>query len=121
MSEPEAESSQAASTAVSPPHSFPASRQNAIPAAAGTGHEDHAQGTSLAPAAALREVVQPSSFLRRPRAISRPMTPSTPLNAVDREQIDGLVSYFKSFELYDRTVHGMRHRNVGCFVEQYGC
>lgn len=96
MSGPEAEFSQASSTAVSPPHSLAASRQNAIPAAAATGHEDKnisASGVPVAPGAAIH-VVQPSTYLRRPRAISRPMTPAKPLSSVDREQIDGLVSAF---------------------------
>jgi hypothetical protein len=100
MSEPEAvPSSQAASSAVSPPHSSPASRQNHdIPAAASTGHEAGSPGGASAGV----QVVQPSTFLRRPRAISRPMTPSVPLSAVDKEQIEGLVS---DFGLYDTTMH----------------
>ena len=47
------------------------------PATAGFGHEGF---------------VQPSSYLRRSRAISRPMTPVRSVTAVDREQHKGLVS-----------------------------
>ena len=36
--------------------------------------------------------VQPSSYLRRSRTYSRPMTPAKPVTAVDREQHKGLVS-----------------------------
>ena len=36
--------------------------------------------------------VQPSSYLRRSRAYSRPMPPAKPVTAVDREQHKGLVS-----------------------------
>ncbi|KAE9966800.1 AMP-activated serine/threonine-protein kinase regulatory subunit [Venturia inaequalis] len=92
---------QAAPTAVSPPHSesSPAatSRQNDVPAAAAaaTGHESLSPGMSAVPvpAVAALKVAQPSTFLQplpRPRASSRPMTPSLPLSAVDKEQIEGL-------------------------------
>ena len=43
--------------------------------------------------------VQPSSYLRRSRAYSRPMTPAKPPTAVDREQHKGLVSWPLCFAL----------------------
>lgn len=106
---------QAAPTAVSPPHSesSPAatSRQNDVPAAAAaaTGHESLSPGMSAVPvpAVAALKVAQPSTFLQplpRPRASSRPMTPSLPLSAVDKEQIEGLVS---AFECHDKILHGL--------------
>jgi hypothetical protein len=99
MSEPEAEQrqNQSQANATSVPHpASAASSRNAVPA--GTDHADDAPGppvaggpVHLAPGAAI-QVVQPSTYLRRPRGHSRPMTPSKPLSSVDREQIEGLVS-----------------------------
>ena len=44
------------------------------------------------PAASSHEgFVQPSSYLRRSRGLSRPMTPARPETAVDRDQRIGLV------------------------------
>lgn len=102
-------------TAVSPPHSesspAAASRQHDIPAAtaAASGHANTLPGTSAVPAVAALKVAQPSTFLQplpRPRAGSRPMTPSLPLSAVDREQIEGLVSDFECHG-HDRSMHGL--------------
>jgi len=97
MSEPEAEQrqNQSQANATSVPHpASAASSRNAVPA--GTDHADDAPGplvaggpVHLAPGAAI-QVVQPSTYLRRPRGHSRPMTPSKPLSSVDREQIEGL-------------------------------
>lgn len=95
-------------TAVSPPH---AGENDGIPAAvaAAFSHENTSPGTSAVPvpAVAALKVAQPSTFLQplpRPRASSGPMAPSLPLSAVDREQIEGLVS---DCECHDRTLHGL--------------
>jgi len=60
------------------------------------GHEGKADSTTAAPPALSQHqqsepvgFVRPSDLLRRPRGQSRPMPP---LSAVDREQLEGLVS-----------------------------
>ncbi|QDS76019.1 hypothetical protein FKW77_004943 [Venturia effusa] len=99
---PDQQDQGAQSAAVSPPlDESPRAASNDIPAAAtaaaaaATGHENAFPGTSAVPVPAVAglKVAQPSTFLQplaRPRAFSRPMTPSQPLSAVDKEQIEGL-------------------------------
>ena len=58
----------------------------------GSGSSQTTMTASLPAVPGHEGFVRPSSYLQRPRGLSRPMNTSKALNAVDREQRKGLVS-----------------------------